>query len=95
MAQAETVTFRVVCVVIIQNILRDKISLCTGFHGTKYYTQGQEVWIPHAKEGWICGEIQSLDAGGKNELVVLPEDGGEVSFHRVKKIIATKRERKT
>jgi hypothetical protein len=50
----------------------------------KFYTQGQEVWIPHAKEGWICGKIQSL-AGGKNELVVLPEDGGEVSFHHVKK----------
>lgn len=36
------------------------------------------MWIPHVKEGWICGEIHSIDAGGKNELVVIPEDGGEV-----------------
>ena len=35
------------------------------------------MWIPHAKEGWICGEITSIDAG-KNQLVVTPEDGGEV-----------------
>lgn len=36
------------------------------------------MWIPHAKEGWICGEILSIDAEKKNELVVQPEDGGEV-----------------
>eukprot|EP00026_Physarum_polycephalum_P000058 Phypoly_transcript_00058.p1 GENE.Phypoly_transcript_00058~~Phypoly_transcript_00058.p1 ORF type:complete len:2549 (-),score=561.62 Phypoly_transcript_00058:70-7716(-) len=44
---------------------------------TVTFRVGQEVWIPHAKEGWVCGEIQSIDAGGKNEIVVLPEDGGE------------------
>lgn len=42
------------------------------------------MWLPHAKEGWICGEIQAIDAGGKNDLVVLPEDGGEVSVQLIR-----------
>ena len=68
-------------------LIKRTLSFCTNIILDLYFIpnviQGQGVWIPHAKEGWIGGEIQSIEEGGKN-LVVQPEDGGEVSVQSIR-----------
>lgn len=36
------------------------------------------MWAPHAKEGWVGGEILSFEEGGKHEQVIVKTEDGEV-----------------
>jgi hypothetical protein len=41
--------------------------------------QGVEVWIAHAKEGWVSGTIESItNEGAKNEEIIVSTDESEV-----------------